>query len=228
MTRYRVKICKSPEWRRHRAATLGVSVTSQNCQGEKFAAILAFAAAHFETIRIGVTDALYRHNFMAEGAAQPEARAQADALGAIWLARHQNIIDGCQVKPRVVRWAEWYAHSDYTEVMEGFQQAYRASRTLREAVDADVSKFYQRQGRKPSSMEFDHRRDFPLEEAAVLTLQARALPGLRIYPGTELQSLRLMRAGLVPEAPRGLEQEQFARVQFETRKIAAKPRASFG
>src|SRR5262245_12845338 len=142
MTRYGVKVCKSPEWRRHRAATLGVSVTSQNWQGEKFAAILAFAAAHFETIRIDVTDALYRHNFMAVGAAQPEARAQADALGVSWLARHQDIIDGCPVKPRVVRWGEWYADGNFPEVMGGFQQAYRVNPAFREAVDADVSKFF--------------------------------------------------------------------------------------
>ena len=76
---------------RYKAATLGVSVASPNWHGDKFASILDWAATKFETIRIDVTDALYRHNFMAEGATPQEAETRAQALGTLWLARHQDM-----------------------------------------------------------------------------------------------------------------------------------------
>jgi hypothetical protein len=40
---------------------------------------------------------------------------------------------------------------------------------------------------------------------------------LREYPGSELQCLNVVRRQLVPEAPAGIEREQFARVTIETR-----------
>jgi hypothetical protein len=104
MTRYKIEVRNSPGWRNHKAATLGVSVTSPNWQSEKFAAILDFAAAHFEVIRIDVTDALYRHNFMADGLAPADALARANALGALWLAQHKDTVDASPVRPRVIRW----------------------------------------------------------------------------------------------------------------------------
>ena len=39
MTSYKVIVRNSPNWREHKAATLGVSVISPNWQGNKFAAI---------------------------------------------------------------------------------------------------------------------------------------------------------------------------------------------
>jgi hypothetical protein len=81
MSRYRIIVRNSPHWRDHDAATLGVSVTSSNWQGEKFASIMEFAAANFRVILIDVTDALYRHNFMAESAPPAQALARANSLG---------------------------------------------------------------------------------------------------------------------------------------------------
>jgi hypothetical protein len=57
-----------------------------------------------------------------------------------------------------------------------------------------------------------------LEELAVLTLQARELPGVRIYPGDQLASMQVVSHGLVPQAPRGLELEQFAEINLRSRR----------
>src|ERR1700733_1055442 len=103
MTAYKVEVRNSPGWRNFKAATLGVSAPSPNWQGAKFAAIMGFAAANFETIRIDVTDALYRHNYMAEGLPPNEALARANAMGALWLAQHQDLIDACPVTTQVIR-----------------------------------------------------------------------------------------------------------------------------
>lgn len=217
MSAYKIMIRNSPGWRRFEDCTLGVSVTSPNWQEEHFASILDFAAANFKTIRIDVTDALYRHNFMAQGLTLPEAEARANALGTSWLERHQGIIEACPVTPEVIRWGKWYESPDYPNVLDSCLSAYRASPILRHAIEIDVDEFFRRQGREPTDTERNHGRDYLLEEVAVLTLQARNRASLKLYPGNELQCLNVVRRGLVPEAPRSLEREQFAKVKFHSR-----------
>jgi tRNA-dependent cyclodipeptide synthase len=217
MNRYKIVVRSSPGWRNFEAATLGVSAPSPNWQDRKFAAILGFAAANFKTIRIDVTDALYRHSFMADGMAPAVAAARANTMGALWLAKHQDIIDACPVKPQVIRWAGWHRHPDFATTLAGFQRAHHLSPVLRGAVDDDIKEFYRRKERAPSLIEAEHSRNYLIEELAVISLQARELPSVKLYPGDELRCLHVVRHGLVPEAPRGLEREQFARIKIETR-----------
>jgi tRNA-dependent cyclodipeptide synthase len=218
MTTYKIIVRNSPGWHSFEACTLGVSVTSPNWQGEYFASILDFAAAHFKTIRIDVTDQLTRHNLMAQGLPANDAAAQANRLGALWLERHHALIDACAVKPDVIRWGQWCQHPDYETVLEQFKRAHDIlSPVLRDAVKSDTEGFLRRQGREPTDMERKHGRDYLIEEVAVNTLQARELSSLKLYPGDELLCLSVVRRGLVPDAPRGLEREQFAKVKFHTR-----------
>lgn len=217
MTPYKVILRNSPNWRNHTAATLGVSVTSPNWNGDKFASILDFAAANFETIRIDVTDALYRHAFMVEGMPQETALAHANSLGALWFTNNADTIHQCPIKPIIVRWAEWYKHPDYQETLIAFQKAYGLSKTLQNAVDEDINDFYRRKMRTPTPREYQGSLDYFIEELAVITIQAREIPSLKLYPGDELKCFYVVRHGLVVEAPRGLEKEQFGKVKFATR-----------
>ena len=180
---------------------------------------MEFAATNFQVTRIDVTDALHRHNFMAEGAPPAQALARANALGALWLAQHQDVIDacGCPTKPQVVRWAEWYNHPKYSETLIGFERAHSINAILRDAVHADVIEFHRRKYRTPSLTEMEHAKNYLVEEMAVMCLQARELPSVKIYPGDELSCLNVVRRGLVPEAPAGLEREQYAKIKFQPR-----------
>jgi tRNA-dependent cyclodipeptide synthase len=217
MTRYKIEVRNSPRWRQHNAATLGVSITSPNWQDEKFESILEFAAANFSTIRIDVTDALYRHNFMAEGMREDQALAHANSMGALWLAQHADAISASPVKPVIVRWAEWYKHPDYSAVLQKFQDVYDQNTNLQEAIHKDIIGFHSRKHAQPSSTEYEHSKNYLLEELAVITLQARELPSTRLYPGDQLNCLRVIAQGLIPEAPKGLELEQFAKIKFDKR-----------
>ncbi len=219
MSTYKVIIRNSPGWREFGACTLGVSVGSPNWQDQRFASILAFAAEHFKKIRIDVTDLLYWHNFAAEGMPPEEAAAQASRLGGAWLLAHQHIIDACAIKPEIIRWAKWYEHPDYRTTLAGFRRAECANPILHDAVDADIDEFFRRQGRVPSAVERRHSRDYLIEELAVITLQARELASLKLYPGDELSCMNVVRRGLVSEAPTGLDREQFAKVKFHARGI---------
>jgi tRNA-dependent cyclodipeptide synthase len=216
MSKYKV-IVRSTGWRSFDACTLGVSVNSPNWQDEHFASILNFAAANFKTIRIDVTDTLYRHNFMAQGLSAAEAAARAEAFGGLWLARHQALIDACPVKPDVIRWDNWHRHPDYAAIVDGFVCASRASPLLRAAIGRDVDEFFQRQGREPTELKRQHSRDYLIEELAVFTLQSRALSSLKLYPGKEPGCIHAVRKGLIAEAPPGLEREQYGRIKFHTR-----------
>jgi tRNA-dependent cyclodipeptide synthase len=226
MNRYKIAVRNSPGWRNFEAATLGVSAPSPNWQDRKFAAILDFAAVNFETIRIDVTDALYRHSLTAEGVPPTAAAARANAMGALWLAEHQDIIDACPVKPKVIRWAEWHRHPDYAATLAGFVRAHEVSPVLREAVHDDIMEFYRRKDRAPSLIEAENSRNYLIEELAVICLQARDLPSVKLYPGDELRCLNVVRHLLVPEAPRGLEREQFARIKIETRAPVPEPKVA--
>ena len=221
MSKYKVIIRNSPGWRGFEACTLGVSVTSPNWQGEHFASILDFAAGHFKTIRVDVTDLLYRHNFMAAGFPPALAAVRAGELGAAWLERHRPTIEASPVKPNVIRWSRWYEHPEFTQTLDGFQRAYETSSVFRQSVETDIDGFFRRQGRIPSDSDRRHSRDYLIEEVAVITLQARALASLKLYPGDELACLNVVRRGLVAEAPRGLEREQFAKMRFHERGHAA-------
>jgi tRNA-dependent cyclodipeptide synthase len=217
MSKYKIIIRNSPGWRSFDACTLGVSVTSPNWQHDHFASILDFAAEHFKSIRIDVTDLLYRHNFMAEGLPPALATARAGELGADWLERHRMLIEACPMKPDVIRWGQWYENPDYASLLDSFQTAYADSQIFQDAVEADVDGFFRRQGREPTPAERQHSRDYLIEEVAVLSLQARDRRSIKLYPGDELACLNVVRRGLVEGAPRGLEHEQFAKVRFHTR-----------
>jgi tRNA-dependent cyclodipeptide synthase len=216
MSKYKI-IVRSPGWQNFEACTLGVSVLSPNWEGDYFASILQFAADNFKTIRIDVTDGLYRHNFMAEGISAEEAAARAEASGSLWLARHQTVIDNCPVKPDVIRWSSWHRHPDYADVLDCFVRASRLSPLLHSTIELDVDEFFRRQGRTVSEAKRQHSRDYLIEELAVFTLQSRALPSLKIYPGNEPACVNVVRSGLIVEAPKGLEQEQYARIKFHRR-----------
>jgi tRNA-dependent cyclodipeptide synthase len=221
MSKYKI-IVRSPGWRSFTACTLGVSVNSPNWQDEHFASILDFAAANFKTIRIDVTDLLYRHNFMADRQSSLDAAARAEASGGLWLARHQAPINACPVKADVIRWGSWYEDPDYAGVLDGFVRASNESPLLRDAIERDVDEFFQRQGRAPTETKRQHSRNYLIEELAIFTLQARTLSSLKLYPGNEPTSINVVRRGLVAEAPRGLEREQYARIKFHTRSAEAR------
>ena len=92
-----------------------------------------------------------------------------------------------------------------------------AALRFRKAVHDDILEFHRRKQRRPSLIECEHGRNYLIEELTVITLQARALPSVKLYPGDELRCLNVVRHGLVAEAPHGLEREQFAQIKIETR-----------
>lgn len=193
---------KAGNWRRHREATLAISVGAPYHEGEKFAATVAWAAQRFDKLHLQVGDTLQRHNSNA-----PDAETQSRAAGDAWLARNQPIVAATGKLASVTRWDDLRRQPDYPAVHAQFKQAARENTQLAAAISADAARFIARQ---PTPLPDASARStaYVLEELAVITLHARAVPGARLYPSPNIESLALVEAGLVPQAPKGLERQQ--------------------
>ncbi len=219
MTRYKVKARSCEGWRDFGICTLGVSVGAKNWEGKKFEAILGFAADNFDKIRLDITDAIYQHNFMAQGLDALEARTRANAEGTYWLARHAQIISSCKVKPEILRWETWYGHPDFNYILNAVRSAYQDNSEFKDLVDTDVS-IYMGRHTNHSPKARAHSLDFILEEIAVFIIQARELPSVRIYPGAGFEVFRRLRESPLDGVPTGMERDKFMRVKFESRDAA--------
>lgn len=216
---YRAVPKSCPLWPQYQNATLGVSMGNKRWHGEKFVAILAWAESHFATIRIDVSDALYRYNIMADGKNESAALHMAEATGALWLAQHQDAIHDCKKPISVVRWRHWLDHPDFATTLVQFQHTLTQDVVFHEALEQDVTNFLAR-NTDNTALTATYCRAYILEELAVITLQARAQGGARLYPGAEMESLKLVRKRLVATAPLGLEHDYHVMLELKRRNKA--------
>lgn len=216
-THYKISLKNCPDWHEYNVVNLGVSVESPNWQAEKFGSILFWASKRFSRIIINVTDALYRHNFAAMGLDMEKATVCANALGSLWLTRHQSIIDLCPIPVTIYRWGEWYKHPDFLSVCENFKELYKADSLFKEKIHNDMDSFCERLDINLSEKKEEHYLDYLIEELAISTLQARQVSCLKAYPGDDLACFDVIRKRLIPNAPTGLENERFARIKFKRR-----------
>jgi tRNA-dependent cyclodipeptide synthase len=213
MVSYRVTVTHSPGWRRHGDGILLISVGKEYHEGIKLSSTIAWARARFESLYVLLADTLQRHN---DPASDAEAVAKALAAGDAWLTAHAPELEATGKLRAVARWNELLCLPAYGEVLAQFRRIAVANETLREAVRVDIRRFLDRQVTlRPDSAE--RSESYLLEELAAITLHARRQPGARLYPSRNLESFRVVEAGLVPEAPRGLEKQQRVELCLERR-----------
>lgn len=210
VTPYKIEVTRSPGWQRHADGILAISVGKEYHEGSKFFSTVAWAAARFERLHLIVADTLQRHND--PGA---DAEEKAFAAGDAWLKTYGPALEKTGKLCSITRWNDLRRDRSFPEVLAQFKRAAAENSTLREAIRADVNRFLGRQGTlRPDSA--DRSETYLLEELAGFTMHARQQTGARLYPSENLESFRLVEAGLIPEAPRGLENQQ--RVELHLRK----------
>ena len=205
---YKLVTIRSPGWSAYKAATLLISVGQPYHEGDKFAVTVAWAARHFEELHVLVADTLQRHN----------APGDWRARGAAWIERNHDAWSSCGREVTVSRWDDWLARPEFPAVLERFAAAARGA--LAPAIEHDARAFVERQAGKGVGAPVEQSRGYLLEELAAITLQARAYPGARVYPGPQLESFRAVAAGIVGDAPRGLERQYHTAVDFKRRRSA--------
>jgi tRNA-dependent cyclodipeptide synthase len=223
---YRVRVNACPAWTDYQTCTLGISVGQPYHEGEKFAATVEWAARHFEQIRVDVSDTLQRHRLMGEGTQPGEAEAISRSEGDAWIASATPILANCGRSYTIIRWDTWLRYPDFFAVLDAYAGLVQSDAVLRTAIAADIESFITRHANRgaPFPAETWMRaasRAYLIEELAVITLQGAAARSARIYPGPELESFKVVRAGKVPDAPPGLDRDYYVHVNLEHRRAPA-------
>ena len=208
---YKLVTLRSPGWNAYKGATLLISIGQPYHEGEKFAVAAAWAARHFERLHLLVADTLQRHN--APGDWRGEGRA--------WVARNWEAWASYKREVTLSHWDDWRSRPEFATVLQQFRSA--ADGLLGQAIDRDAARFVERQTAKGQAANIDQCRAYLLEELAAITLQAREYPGVRVYPGPALECFRVVAAGLVADAPCGLERQYHTAIDFKRRRPAPSP-----
>jgi tRNA-dependent cyclodipeptide synthase len=221
--RYRVRVNACPEWVGYDSCTLGISVGQPYHEGEKFAATVEWAARHFEHIRVDVSDTLQRHRLIGAGATPAEAARASLHAGDRWIAEAMPVLAESGRPFAIVRWNTWLRHPEFAVVHRTYSRLAETDAVLRLAVNRDIDDFIARQSRRgllppDETTTRAASRAYLIEELAAITLQGAAERSARIYPGPELASFKVLRQGLVPGAPAGLDRDYYVQVNLERRK----------
>lgn len=217
MSKYRLKVKGSPGWRKYNTGLLAISVGQEKHEGEKLAATVRWTNNSFKECLIDLSDTLQRYNYMMQGASESEAYKAALGAGDDWLRRNSQFLQQFTIPVSVLRWDRWLLHPEFTTLLREFTNIYTANRIFQEAVDRDAESFTRRKDERSLVLS----RRYILEEAAAFTLMAREFKAAKIYPGHQLESMRCVRDGMIPEAPYGLQEEYYTRINLERLDAAA-------
>lgn len=224
--RYRVRVNGCPEWVGYGSCTLGISVGQPYHEGYKFAATVEWAARHFEHIRVDVSDTLQRHRLIGAGATPVEAGRASLRAGERWILEAMPVLAAGGRPFAIVRWNTWLRHPEFPALHRAYTRLVETDAVLGVAVARDIDDFIARQARR-GPLPADETaaraasRAYLIEELAVVTLQGAAERSARIYPGPQLASFKVLRQGLVPGAPAGLDRDYYVQVNLERRKALA-------
>lgn len=199
-------------WRQYPAICLGISVGKPAFEGASMLAILDCAERTGKPVIIRVSDTLQRHNIAAQGIDMPTATKLSADAGDAWLdqfGKHALAIPNIQ---KIIRWNELLYHPQFETTHTQLVRAETVNPIFRDALRQDIDRFAVKQGDDivQATLRAAHSRAFLLEEAAGFILFGKQHASVRLYPGRETESLRVIRLGLVPEAPKGLENTGFA------------------
>lgn len=211
----KTSISAKTAWQSHTSFMLGISMGSQNHEGEALEAIVErINAGGFTSGVIDVADTLNRYRYIGDGVQPEDAMDISRNEGDEWLKRNWHILAKLKMPISIHRWDEWINHQKYSESIKEIRNICSSSPLLREALEDDIDNFYKRNyGRTAVSQE---RRalsaEYYMEELAVAAVMLREKPSLVMYPGKQLNCFRLIREGKIPDAPRSLSTSSYSRL----------------
>lgn len=211
----RTSVSAKSAWQAHSSFMLGISMGSQNHEGEALEAIVdRINEGGFTHGVLDVADTLNRYRYVGEGKSIQEAIDIARQEGSDWLERNESILSRLKMPAAVHRWDEWLNHPKYPNKIEQIKELYLNSDALCQALDQDIHNFYVRNyGTADVSAELRNLSvEYYLEELAVAAIMLKEKPSLVMYPGKQLNCFRLIRDGKIPDAPQSLSNSSFSRL----------------
>ena len=193
---------------------MGISMGSHNHTGNRLQAVVE--CLNQTTLTKGVidvSDTLRRYAYMNDMSAD-QALKKSRADGQRWFADNAATLDQIDADIEVVHWKRWLEDERFPRYLKMFQDAYKASPALRSAIGKDIDRFYSRKFNAAalSQKSLDLSVAFYLEELAVMSIQFENDPTAQIYPGKELECLKLVRSGKVGNVPTGIQNARFFRI----------------
>ena len=193
---------------------MGISMGSQNHTGEKLKAVVqCLNQTQLTQGVIDISDTLRRYSYMQD---MPPLQARRKALqdGQSWLTKNKETLAKIKAKTHIVRWDTWLKDTRFPKYLKQFQNAYKDCPSLRSAIAKDIDRFYSRRFNDAAQDKTNLNLSiaFYLEELAVMSIQFEDMPTAQIYPGKELECLKLVRSGQVPNVPTGIQNARFFRI----------------
>jgi tRNA-dependent cyclodipeptide synthase len=214
MTKYKIRVKSCPNWRDYQRACLAISVGKSAHEGGKLEAAVDWINRNFDSCIVDCSDTLQRWNLL--NMSMDTAHAETLRWGDEWLRRNKAILARLTIPTKIIRWDHWLDHPEFAATHEAFKFLYQNHTAFRAALDQDTEDFLARQvGGFDKAIIIASSRGYILEEIAAHTLLNRELPAAKIYPSHSLEALRVVREGLIREAPKGLEGEYHTRITFD-------------
>ena len=223
MNKYKIQATHAVDWHGIDEACVSISMGNPNLTGCKLAALLQWVSGNFKSAVIDVADSLNRHHLTHPGEDRMTAYRRSVTMGDQFLAENADLIaKNCTIPHRITRYDEWLHHPEYKETYREIVKTAGRRQVLRAALVADCKAYLLRKnvGRGDPNYDFLFKNclAYQLDELAQQTLIARGYKnrGVMIYPAKSLQSMAVLRAGMVPDAPWGLEREIYVGVRFKS------------
>lgn len=199
-------------WKDQTRFCLGISM-GHNHQSESLEAIVAWInQSPFESGIIDLSDTLNRYNFMRDGVTEDKAAQRALQQGDDWLLQNESILEKLSKPVEIIRWNAWLKNPDYADVHAKVVRAYQENLAFQHAVLQDIKTFLSRKGEDATGKDYALCRAYLIEEIACHSLLYNSSDMAAIYPGKQLESYRVIRAGAVPGIAADLTHSPFVRL----------------
>jgi tRNA-dependent cyclodipeptide synthase len=168
---------------------LTISVGQEVHEGDKFEATIDLINGQFKNITILIDDVLQRHSMMLVSTQTPEDIYQHSLEeGDLWLARNHSVYSRLSSPYNIIRWENWYLHTQYQSTHNKIKALYANDQEFAESFNATTSVFLERFMRRQPTLTKNYDTAFQLcldylfEECSALCLWVEEGYHFEVYP----------------------------------------------
>lgn len=211
----RVSARSETKWTNLPRFHLGISMGSGHHHGETLTAIVDWLNTHnFECGMIDVSDTLNRYNYMIAGTPEKEAFEITRREGVKWELQNKQVLSNLKMPIKLIHWDQWLQDPRFNPYHSAFHAAFDRNPAFRMAIMQDIQRHYSRKYNQSiherSAADIELSKEFYIEELAVLSIQFEDYPCVEVYPGRELDCVKIVRGGQVKGVPDGLKNAVYA------------------
>lgn len=186
---------------------------------------MKWTVENFGEVWLDLADTDKAINYQAFFGYSPSAAYQTTkANGDAWLNTNREAV-ALIPEDHVIRFAQWVQLKDYRPFRHAIAGCYKGNAPFRDAVTVEAEKYVTRQVTLPQPAHFAASGHYILREIAACCVRAKTLQAVCLYPGQQKEPFRIIRDGMFPDAPLGLE--RYAPVAVTRRRKVAAPQADF-